>query len=96
MSELAYLALYTVLLALVAVFGVHHFIKARRALRTGVTQGIMIGYRGEKYDLEYDTEAFRVNLGVRIFAVIASAIILSIGLIYWGIFVSAYLGYPTL
>jgi hypothetical protein len=55
-----------ILLLLVVVLfgalGAHHFIKARRGLRTGVVEGLMIGNAGKRYSREDDAGAFWNNI----------------------------------
>ena len=54
------------LLAVIILFGalgVHHFIKARRGLRTGIVEGLMLGYSSkQKYRRDDDPEAFWTNI----------------------------------
>jgi hypothetical protein len=54
------------LLAVIILFGalgVHHFIKARRGLRTGAVEGLMLGYSWRRrYSREDDPEGFWTNV----------------------------------
>jgi hypothetical protein len=54
--------LLLVVIILFGALGIHHFIKARRGLRTGNVEGLMIGYSGKRYSRENDPEAFWTNI----------------------------------
>jgi hypothetical protein len=73
------------LLAVIILFSLlalHHFIKARRGLRTGTIEGLMIGFWGKRFSREQDLEAFRINVSVGFFVAALGA-----SLVLWAIFV---------
>jgi hypothetical protein len=74
MSELVSTVLFYAVIVLSGALGVHHFIKARRGLRTGVVEGLMIGYWGNRYEREYDPEAFWVNVWAGFFVATLGAV----------------------
>ena len=76
--------------------GVHHFIKARRGLWSGVVEGLLFGYGGKQYTREHDRVAFSVNVWAGFLAAVVGAIVVLWGLLIAWMLILAYLGQPTL
>lgn len=54
--------LFYVTFALFVLLAAHDFVKARRAIRTGVVEGLMIGFWGKLYSRTNEPDAFWVNV----------------------------------
>jgi len=89
---IAGLSLFVV--TLLGALGIHHFIKVRRGLRTGLIEGLMIGYWGKSYEREYEPEAFWVNVWIGFFAAALGAIAILYGVLIASIMISEYFGVP--
>ena len=84
--------LFVVVIILFGALGIHHFIKARRGLRTGVVEGLLLGYPRKQYELEYEPEAFWVNVWAGFVAATVSAFIVFLGALLIAVGVAAYFG----
>lgn len=60
-------ALFYIALSLLMLLAVHHGARVRRGLRTGIVEGLVLGYWGRGYSREAEPVAFWVNVGVGIF-----------------------------
>jgi fatty acid desaturase len=89
-------ALFYAAYALVLVLAVHHFVKAKRGLRTGNVEGLMLGYWGKRYSRKADVTAFWVNVMVGLLVAALGVLALLWGVLLIGSLVSAYYGQPTL
>ena len=83
---------YILLLLLAA----HHFIKAKRGLRTGKVEGLMLGYWGKRYNRNDEATAFWVNIAVGFFVATLGLIAMLCGLLIIWMLIAAYYGQPTL
>jgi hypothetical protein len=62
-SSILFLIAYVLLLLLAA----HHFIHARRGLRTGVVEGLVFGYWVKRYNRDSDAADFWLNVWSALF-----------------------------
>lgn len=72
--------------------GIHHFVKARQGLRTGVVEGLLVGWWGKRYELAYDPEAFWLNVSARFVLAFLAAIIFFLAIFVTAIVVGDYFG----
>jgi hypothetical protein len=81
---------------LLLLLAVHHFAEARRGLRTGSVEGLMLGFWGKRYSRNDDGTAFWTNIVVGMFVAALGFVTLLWGLLIIGSVISAYYGQPTL
>ena len=81
---------------LLLVLAVHHFTEARRGLRTGRIEGLMLGYWGKSYSRNDNGTAFWTNIVVEMFVTALGFVALLWGLLIIGSLISAYYCQPTL
>jgi hypothetical protein len=55
-------ALFCAAFALFLLLALHHFVKARRGVRTGVVEGLMVGFWGKRYSRTDNPDAFLTNV----------------------------------
>ena len=60
-------ALICISWALMLLLAVHHGLKAQRGLRSGVVEGLVLGYSGNAYSRASNPAAFWVNVGAEFF-----------------------------
>ena len=53
--------------ALLVMLGAHHAVKTRRGLRTGIIEGLMLGYGGKRYSRADQPQAFWANVSAGFF-----------------------------
>ena len=81
---------------LLIVLGVHHIVEVRRALRTGLVAGMVLGFGRNHYSRAENKKAFWVNVCAGVLAAafgMVAAIWLALLIGFW---ISAYMGQPTL
>ena len=78
------------------ILGLHHFIRARRALRDGNVEPLVIGFTRAAYSRMHDPAAFWTNVILGFLAAALGAFAF-VWLILWvWMLVAAYFGQPTL
>jgi peptidoglycan/LPS O-acetylase OafA/YrhL len=75
--------LFYVAYVLIVLLGIHDFIRARRGLRTGVVEGLMIGFWGKRYSRQSEPDEFWINVWAGFFFAVLGGIAL-----LWGILVT--------
>jgi hypothetical protein len=75
--------------------GIHHFIEARRGLRTGTVEGLVLGCWDKTYDREYDPELFWVNVWVAFLVATVAAVIVFFAAVVSAFSLSEYFGFHS-
>ncbi len=60
-------ALFYLSWSLLVLLAAHHGVKASRGLRSGVVEGLVLGYRGTAYSRASNPAAFWANMGAGFF-----------------------------
>lgn len=92
MSDVFFSIALCIVIVLFGALGLHHFLKTRRALRSGVIDGLIIGYWGKRFEREYEPEAFWVNVWAGFIATSVGGLVVFLGVLIISIIVAAYFG----
>jgi uncharacterized membrane protein YeaQ/YmgE (transglycosylase-associated protein family) len=96
MSNLIAIVVFGLFFTAFGWLAVHHFRKVRRGLRTGMIEGLALGFADRKYSRTEQPGAFWLNVFLGLFGASVGAFVVFDILLILGSAIAAYEGYPTL